>query len=216
MRVRPRAARRRRGRAGARRPLAPARHQPLRPRGPRCVAGRGRAAARRASSRRWSCWSGSWCCRGCRRGAGRPRSPASSCCCSVTLLAVPAIGRFGARAGRAQPPEPSVRRAVAGVRGAGRSPWSWPWRRCSGDARRRRCADGPRAGRRRRPHGARGGRVLPAGRRGTTCDEAVDGEQALTMLREPAGRPGRARPDAARHRRARGLPPAARRPATCR
>ena len=51
---------------------------------------------------------------------------------------------------------------------------------------------------------------------GHDVDETADGESALALLRDHPGRPGRARPDAARHRRARGLRAAAgprRRPA---
>ena len=49
---------------------------------------------------------------------------------------------------------------------------------------------------------------------GHEVDETADGESALPLLRDAPDRPGRARPDAARHRRARGLRAAPRRAAT--
>ena len=58
--------------------------------------------------------------------AGRP--PGSSCCCSVTLLAIPVVGRFGARPDVPSAARPPLRPAVAGLRarrdvgGGGRVP----------------------------------------------------------------------------------------------
>ena len=140
------------------------------------------------------------------------RAPAvagSSCWLTVTLLAVPVIGRFGARAddpGLLNRPYGALWLVfaalvvVAVVVAA----------RCCGAAR-------PRIELMARvlvvdddPTVAEVVVVLPARRPGTTSTRPPTASSALRSLRDAAGRPGRARPDAARHRRPRGVPAAAR------
>ena len=64
---------------------------------------------------------------------------------------------------------------------------------------------GARPRRRRRPHGARGSGLLPSGRRARGRGGGGRRERARVDARA-AVRPRRARPDAARHRRPRGVP----------
>ena len=145
---------------------------------------------------------------GCRRRPARRWSSALVVLGTVTLLAVPVLGRFGAR-----PDNPTLldRDYTAG------------WLVLAGltlvavvvAAARTLRASAEEVGMARvlvvdDDHTVR--EVVVSYLRAHEHDvvEAADGEAALSAMRDEPGRPGRARPDAARHRRARGVPPAAR------
>ena len=65
----------------------------------RGLAGRRGGAARRGARPAGACCVGArWCCRGCRRGGRAPAVAGLVVLGSVTLLAIPVLGRFGARA----------------------------------------------------------------------------------------------------------------------
>ena len=180
---------------------------------PRCGWLAGVVRPRRASWRRWCC-----SLAGC-SGALLPASARAPCGVRLIVLgsrdrcvAVPVLGRFGARPDNPTLLDRDYLGGVARARGASRA------RRGAGrragasgkpaDDEERVMATGPR--RRRRPDGARGGRLLPARRMATRSIEAADGETALRVDAGRAGGSGGARPDAAGHRRARGLSTAAR------